>query len=74
MASRSERSAARRRPLRLALILAGGHAPTILYDNHHPKGHHRHIGRTQHPYEFVGVARLLADFMADVQRLIGGEQ
>lgn len=59
---------------RLALILAGDHTPTILYDNHHPKGPHRHIGRTEHPYEFVGVARLLADFMADVQRLIGGEQ
>lgn len=59
---------------RLALILAGDRAPTILYDNHHPKGHHRHIGGTEHPYEFVDVARLIADFMADVERLIGAEQ
>ena len=59
---------------RLALILAGDRAPTILYDNHHPNGHHRHIGGTEHPYEFVDVARLIADFMADVERLIGAEQ
>ena len=30
---------------RLALILAGDTRPTILYDNHHPKGHHRHVRR-----------------------------
>jgi hypothetical protein len=59
---------------RLALILAGDFTPTILYDNHHPKGHHRHIAGTEQPYEFVDVARLIADFMADVQRLIGAEQ
>jgi len=59
---------------RLALILAGDRGPTILYDNHHPKGHHRHIGGTERPYEFVDVARLVADFLADVQRLIGAEQ
>ncbi|MFI5398268.1 MAG: hypothetical protein ACHQ9S_22245 [Candidatus Binatia bacterium] len=35
---------------------------------------HRHIGGTEHPYEFVDVARLIADFIADVERLIGAEQ
>jgi hypothetical protein len=28
---------------RLAFIRCGEEKPAILYDNHHPKGHHRHI-------------------------------
>ncbi len=59
---------------RLALILAGESKPTILYDNHHPKGHHRHIASTEEPYGFVDVAGLLADFMADVKRLTGARK
>jgi len=59
---------------RLALILAGDSLPTILYDNHHPKGPHRHIAGTEEPYEFADVARLIADFMADVKRLAGAEE
>jgi hypothetical protein len=56
---------------RLALILAGDTKPTILYDNHHPKGHHRHVASTEEPYLFSDVERLIADFMADVERVIG---
>jgi hypothetical protein len=59
---------------RLALILAGDTMPTILYDNHHPKGHHRHIAGTEEPYRFVDVRRLIADFMADVRRLTGADE
>ena len=38
---------------RLAFIRSGEEAPAILYDNHHPKGHHRHIGEHEEPYDFV---------------------
>jgi hypothetical protein len=32
---------------RLAFIRAGDRRPGVLYDNHPPKGHHRHIRGTQ---------------------------
>jgi hypothetical protein len=56
---------------RLALILAGERDPAVLYDNHHPKGHHRHLEGVEEPYGFVDVERLIADFMADVMRVTG---
>jgi hypothetical protein len=59
---------------RLALILAGAQAPAVLYDNHHPKGHHRHIEGVEEPYQFVDVDRLVADFMADVIRVTGARK
>jgi len=58
----------------LALIRAGDTRPTILYDNHHPKGHHRHVAGMEQPYRFIDVGRLVADFLADVERVIGAEQ
>jgi Family of unknown function (DUF6516) len=59
---------------RLALILAGEKTPAVLYDNHHPKGHHRHIEGAEEPYQFGNVDRLIADFMADVLRLTGARE
>ncbi len=56
---------------RLAFIRCGETSPAVLYDNHHPKGHHRHIEGGEEPYAFVDVDRLLADFTADVRRLLG---
>jgi hypothetical protein len=56
---------------RLALILRGERAPAVLYDNHHPKGHHRHLHGIEEPYEFVDLERLITDFMADVERVTG---
>lgn len=56
---------------RLALVLAGEKAPAVLYDNHHPKGHHRHIEGVEELYQFVDVDRLIADFMVDVARVTG---
>ena len=53
---------------RLAFVPVGARKPVVLYDNHHPKGHHRHRGRAQDPYPFTTVARLLRDFLADVRR------
>jgi len=59
---------------RLAFIRAGEEQPTILYDNHHPKGHHRHVAGTEEPYGFVDVGQLIADFLADVKRVLGAEE
>jgi Family of unknown function (DUF6516) len=59
---------------RLALIRAGEKDPAVLYDNHHPKGHHRHIEGVEEPYQFVDVDRLFADFMADMMRVTGARE
>lgn len=56
---------------RLALILSEQTVPAVLYDNHHPKGHHRHIEGVETTYQFSTVERLIADFMADVTRITG---
>jgi Family of unknown function (DUF6516) len=40
---------------RLALVLAANRTPAVLYDNHHPQGHHRHLEGVEEPYEFVDV-------------------
>jgi hypothetical protein len=59
---------------RLELVLAGEKEPAVLYDNHHPKGHHRHIEGVEEPYQFVDVDRLITDFMADVMRVTGARE
>ena len=56
---------------RLALIRSGEEVPAILYDNHHPKGHHRHIGGRETPYNFVSARQLVADFLADARASAG---
>lgn len=53
---------------RLAFLPAGERKPAILYDNHHPKGHHRHRGASEEPYGFSTPDRLLEDFRNDVRR------
>jgi hypothetical protein len=59
------------RRYRLAFVRQGEQAPAVLYDNHHPKGHHRHIEGVTEPYAFADVDRLLLDFTADVRRIRG---
>ena len=39
------------------------------YDNERGKGDHKHIYGIEHPYSFVSIDRLLADFRADVEAL-----
>jgi hypothetical protein len=56
---------------RLAFIRSGEEVPAILYDNHHPKGHHRHIGEREEPYAFVTARQLIADFLAQATALAG---
>lgn len=57
---------------RLAFVPIGARKPVVLYDNHHPKGHHRHRGRGQDAYPFTTVGCLLRDFLADVRRAKAG--
>jgi len=59
---------------RLALIRAGERTPAVLYDNHHPKGHHRHIEGIEEPYAFIDLDHLIADFMAHVMRATGARE
>lgn len=39
------------------------------YDNHRPKGHHRHLAGTEEAYEFAGLEQLRADFASDLERV-----
>ncbi len=39
------------------------------YDNERGKGDHRHIGVLQTRYKFVSIEQLVADFLADVERI-----
>ena len=56
---------------RLAFIRSGEEAPALLYDNHHPKGHHRHVGAREESSSFTTVQQLIADFSSEVNRLRG---
>lgn len=51
---------------RMAFIPAGVESPTVLYDNHHPKGHHKHIDEKETPYRFTSINSLLEDFEKDI--------
>ena len=53
---------------RLAFVRRGDDAPTVLYDNHAPKGDHRHTAGVEQPYAFVDVDQLVSDFRADAER------
>ncbi len=52
---------------RLAYIRPGEAKPAVLYDNHRPKGHHRHRRGSEEPYPFRGIDGLLTDFHRDVE-------
>ena len=45
----------------------------IGYDNERGKGDHRHYGDREEPYTFASVEQLVADFLADVTKIRGGE-
>jgi hypothetical protein len=52
----------------LALISPEGER-VVGYDNHWPKGHHRHFLGREEEYTYHDVDRLIADFHADVARV-----
>ena len=43
------------------------------YDNERGKGDHRHFRGRESAYRFVSVEKLMADFLADIDRIRGGE-
>ena len=51
---------------RFAFIPTGSKVPRVLYDNHHPIGHHKHIGSREYDYPFEDVDQLLIDFRSDI--------
>ena len=57
----------------LALISPEGER-VVGYDNHWPKGHHRHVLWQEGPYSYRGIDRLIADFKADVSKVRRGRQ
>lgn len=52
---------------RLVYIPVGRETPAVLYDNHHPKGHHKHIDGLEIAYDYSGFENLLKDFRQDVE-------
>ncbi len=40
------------------------------YDNHYPKGHHRHIGNKEEDYNFTTLENLKNDFKSDLETQI----
>ena len=59
---------------RLAFIRSGEETAAILHDNHHPKGHHRHMGKHEESYKFSKARRLIADFLAQARQVAGDEK
>jgi uncharacterized protein YwbE len=45
----------------------------VRYDNETGKGDHVHYGEREVSYQFISLARLVADFEADVKRLTEGD-
>jgi Family of unknown function (DUF6516) len=39
------------------------------YDNHWPKGHHRHVLGEENVYDYRGIDALIEDFRADIARV-----
>jgi hypothetical protein len=50
---------------RLAYVVHGKRV--VGYDNERGRGDHRHLGKREMPYRFVGPQQLIADFMDDVK-------
>ncbi len=51
----------------LSLISPEGER-VVGYDNHWPKGHHRHVLAEEGPYAYSGIDALVADFKTDILR------
>jgi Family of unknown function (DUF6516) len=53
-----------------SLFAVRGGKTLVGYDNHRPKGHHRHLGDEEQPYHFRDIDRLEKDFRADIQEAL----
>lgn len=52
---------------RLAYVVEGQRI--VGYDNERGKGDHKHIRSDEFPYEFTSPDQLIADFMADIEKV-----
>ena len=52
---------------RLVYVAKPGQKPCVLYDNHFPKGHHKHLKGSESAYLFSTVEKLLKDFQKDIR-------
>lgn len=59
---------------RLAFVPKGHKRPAVLYDNHHPKGHHKHIEGKESPYLYINVHQLRLDFRKDIEHWKKGRE
>lgn len=54
--------------VRYSLYWVKGEKRLVGYDNHHPKGHHRHYDGKEESYEFTGIENLIGNFLEDLRR------
>ncbi len=57
--------------LKYSLFLGRDGKRIVGYDNELGKGDHKHLGEVEKSYRFVSVEKLMADFLADVERMKG---
>ncbi len=55
--------------VKYSLYWVNGEKVFVGYDNHHPKGHHRHYGEREESYEFTTIENLIRDFLEDHRRI-----
>lgn len=65
-------SAERRHGLKYSLFYGRDGKRIVGYDNERGKGDHKHLGDKETRYRFVSVEKLVADFLADVDKANGG--
>ena len=54
--------------LKYSLFYGRGGLRIVGYDNERGKGDHKHVAEMETRYRFVSVEKLVADFLADVER------
>lgn len=68
-------SKAERARVRYRLSLLSPSEERVLgYDNHHPKGDHRHLRGRQERYQYKDPETLIRDFLDDVQSAVSEEE
>jgi hypothetical protein len=62
-------SSERAHGLKYSLFYGRAGQRIVGYDNERGKGDHRHVYEVESMYEFVSVEKLVADFLAEVERV-----
>lgn len=56
--------------VRYSLFCVKDREVIVGYDNHFPKGPHKHYGSREEEYEFLNVDHLIENFLKDVKRFL----